>query len=62
MLEASGAGVVTIKDLMRHANVSVTMDRYVQAITPAKRQAQRGILVQLDPNGPTLLTDGSATA
>ena len=62
MLEASGAGVATIKDLMRHANVSVTMDRYVQAVTPAKKQAQRGILAQLDPDGPTLLTDASATA
>jgi hypothetical protein len=34
--------------LMRHANVSVTMDEYVQAVTPAKRAAQRGIVGLLD--------------
>jgi hypothetical protein len=42
---------------MRHANVSVTMDHYVQAITPAKRQAQRGIVSQLFPFVPTLVPD-----
>ena len=41
--------------LMRHANVSVTMNTYVQAVTPAKRKAQRGIIKQIrevapDPN------------
>jgi len=35
---------------MRHANVSVTMDRYVQALTPAKRKAQRTLIQQLTPN------------
>ncbi len=25
---------------MRHANASITMDKYVQAVTPAKREAQ----------------------
>jgi hypothetical protein len=45
----------TVQALMRHANVSVTMNTYVQAVTPAKRSAQRGIIKQIrevapDPN------------
>ena len=38
-----------------HANVSVTMNTYVQAVTPAKRKAQRGIIKQIRevaPDGP----------
>lgn len=38
VVNANGADVATAKELMRHANVSITMDRYVQAVTPAKRQ------------------------
>jgi site-specific recombinase XerD len=52
-LLSNGADLKTIQTLMRHANVSVTMDKYVQAVTPAKREAQRGITGLLDPNGPT---------
>jgi site-specific recombinase XerD len=43
LLKANGEDVMVVQELMRHANVSVTMDRYVQAVTPEKRQAQRGI-------------------
>jgi integrase len=47
-----GATVVaTIKELMRHANVSITMDRYVQAVTPAKRKAQSSVVSLLAPRG-----------
>jgi len=53
LLKADGTDVATVQALMRHANVSVTMDRYVQAVTPAKRAAQRGIVGLLDPDGPT---------
>jgi integrase len=53
LLKANGEDVATVQSLMRHANVSVTMDRYVQAVTPAKRRAQRGVLALLDPSGPT---------
>jgi len=53
LLKANGADVATVQSLMRHANVSVTMDRYVQAVTPAKRQAQQGIVGLLDPGGPS---------
>ena len=53
LIKSQGADVATTQALMRHANVSVTMDHYVQAITSAKRQAQRGIVGLLDPCGPT---------
>jgi integrase len=53
LVKSQGADVATTQALMRHANVSVTMDRYVQAVTPAKRAAQRGIVGLLDPCGPT---------
>jgi integrase len=61
LLSANGAGLKTIQSLMRHANISVTMDKYVQALTPAKREAQRGIVGLLDPNGPTLLKSSTAS-
>ena len=51
LLKADGADVATVQSLMRHANVSVTMDHYVQAVTPAKRQAQRSVVNQLDVCG-----------
>jgi hypothetical protein len=50
-----GEDVATVQALMRHANVSVTMNTYVQAVIPAKRKAQRGIIKQirkLAPDGP----------
>jgi integrase len=62
LLKANGEDVATVQSLMRHANVSVTMDRYVQAVTPAKRQAQRGIVGLLDPNGPTSDSGKSTSA
>jgi hypothetical protein len=45
--QSQGEDVATVQALMRHANVSVTMNTYVQALTPAKRKAQRGILEQI---------------
>jgi len=61
LLKANGEDVATVQSLMRHANVSVTMDRYVQAVTPKKRRAQRVIVGLLDPNGPTTLTGQTAS-
>ena len=55
LVKANCADVATVQALMRHANVSVTMNTYVQAITPAKQQAQRGIVSQLFPFVPTLV-------
>ncbi|HEX3822344.1 MAG TPA: site-specific integrase [Candidatus Sulfotelmatobacter sp.] len=62
ILKASGADVATVQGLMRHACVSITMDRYVQAVTPAKREAQRSVVELLAPNGPARLTGITATA
>ncbi|HXJ89696.1 MAG TPA: site-specific integrase [Candidatus Binatia bacterium] len=61
LLKANGADVATVQALMRHANASVTMDRYVQAVTPAKRKAQQSIVGLLDPNGPALLKSSTAS-
>ena len=61
LLKANGADVATVQALMRHANARVTMDTYVQAVTPAKRAAQRGIAGLLDPNGPALLKSSTAS-
>ncbi len=61
LISSAGADVKTVQELMRHANVSVTMDRYVQAVTPAKRTAHSGIVGLLDPNGPTTLTETPVT-
>jgi integrase len=57
--------VATVQALMRHANVSVTMNTYVQAVTPAKRKAQRGIIKQIrevGPDGPTSKSEMPASA
>jgi integrase len=61
LLKANGADVATVQALMRHANASVTMDKYVQAVNPAKREAQRGIVGLLAPNGPTMLKSNTAS-
>jgi len=53
LVKSQGADVATTQALMRHANVSITMDRYVQAIGEAKRAAQHAIVGVLDPCGPT---------
>ena len=55
LVKSQGADVATTKELMRHANVSMTMDRYVQAVGEQKKQAQRSVVSLLAPNGPTML-------
>jgi len=73
LIKSQGADVATTQAMMRHANASITMDRYVQAITEAKREAQSRIIraipfpssVQkqdLFPSVPTRLTEPDATA
>ena len=44
LVNSEGADVATTQALMRHANASITMDRYVQAVTPAKRNAHSRIV------------------
>ena len=62
MIKSQGADVATTQALLRHANVSITMDRYVQAVTPAKREAQSRLVKMLPfPNVPTRLTGTVAT-
>jgi site-specific recombinase XerD len=69
LIKSQGADVATTQGMMRHANVSITMDRYVQAISEAKREAQSRIVQaipfpkqQLFPCVPTRLTEHVATA
>jgi len=62
LVKSQGADVATTQALLRHANVSITMDRYVQAVTPAKREAQSRIVKSLPfPSVPTRLTEGAVT-
>ena len=62
LVNSTGADVATTQGLLRHANVSITMDRYVQAVTPAKREAQSRLVQAIPfPNVPTQLTETAAT-
>jgi integrase len=57
LVKSQGADVATTQAMMRHANASITMDRYVQAVTPAKREAQSRIVQSIPfPNVPAPLT------
>jgi site-specific recombinase XerD len=40
ILKSHGEDVKTVQELLRHANVSVTMNIYAQAVTDIKRNAQ----------------------
>ncbi len=63
LVKSQGADVATTKALMRHANASITMDKYVQAVTPAKREAQSRIVRSIPfPSVPTGLTVATVTA
>jgi Phage integrase family len=63
LVNSEGADVATTQALMRHANVSITLDKYVQAVTPAKREAQSRLVQAIPfPNVPTRLTETAATA
>ena len=58
LIKAGGADVATTQSLMRHANVSITMDRYVQAISTTKREAQSRLTESVPfPSVPTLVTE-----
>jgi len=63
LVKSQGADVATTQGVMRHANVSITMDTYVQAVTPAKREAQSRIVRSLPfPDRSQMLTNAVATA
>ncbi|MGA7401658.1 MAG: site-specific integrase [Candidatus Sulfotelmatobacter sp.] len=62
LVNSQGADVATTQALMRHANASITMDRYVQAVTPAKREAQSRMVNSIPfPSVPTALTETPVT-
>jgi integrase len=44
LLKANGADVKVVQELMRHANVTTTMNIYTRALTPAKREAQSRVV------------------
>jgi hypothetical protein len=51
LLKGNGEDVKVVQELMRHANVSVTLNIYAQAITQTKRDAQsRVVSLLLDKN------------
>src|SRR5271169_2531060 len=51
LLKGNGEDVKVVQELMRHANISVTLNIYAQAITQAKRDAQsRVVSLLLDKN------------
>ena len=49
ILNANGENPKVIQELMRHANLKVTMDTYVQAVTDEKREAQNKLLKMILP-------------
>ena len=44
LLKANGEDIKTVQELLRHANISVTMNIYAQGVTELKRQAQHRIV------------------
>jgi len=62
LVKSQGADVATTQALMRHANASITMDKYVQAVTPAKREAQSRIVQSIPfPSVPRSLTEAAVS-
>ena len=49
ILNANGEHPKVIQELLRHANLKVTMDTYVQAVSDEKRKAQSKIVKMLLP-------------
>ena len=51
ILKANGEDVKVVQECLRHATCRVTLDVYTQAVTPAKREAQRKVVEQLAMSG-----------
>lgn len=49
ILNANGENPKVIQELLRHANLKVTMDTYVQAVTDEKREAQNKVVKMILP-------------
>jgi integrase len=48
-LKANGEDVKVVQESLRHANSRITLDTYIQALTPAKRQAQAKVVNMILP-------------
>jgi integrase len=48
-LKANGEDVKVVQESLRHANSRITLDTYIQALTPAKRQAQTKVVNMILP-------------
>ena len=44
LLKANGEDIKTVQELLRHANISVTMNVYAQGVTELKRHAHSRIV------------------
>jgi integrase len=44
LLKANGNDPKVVQELLRHANFKTTMDGYTQALSPAKKEAHRGVI------------------
>jgi integrase len=49
LLTSSDENAKTTHELMRHANVGITMNLYAQALTPAKRAAHLKVVEMIRP-------------
>ena len=49
LLRANGEDVKVVQELLRHASTRMTLDVYTQAMTPAKRTAQRKVVEMVRP-------------
>jgi integrase len=47
LLHANGEDVKVVQELLRHGSSRITLDVYVQAVTPAKRRAQGKVVAML---------------
>ena len=47
LLHANGEDIKVVQELLRHGSAKVTMDVYAQAVTQAKRTAQRRVVASL---------------
>ncbi len=52
MLKANGEDIKTVQESLRHASSKITLDVYTQAVTPAKRDAQRKVVEMIRQTRP----------
>ena len=62
LLKANGEDVKVVQELMRHANISTTMNIFTKALTPAKREAQSRVVDVLMDRSRILSEDAAEDA